>query len=34
MTYKFIMDDIIDEMLDDVIELKLKTYFKEFGCDD
>ena len=34
MTYKFIMDDIIDEMLDDVIELKLKTYFREFGSHD
>lgn len=34
MTYRFITDDMINEMLDDVIEIKLKSYFKEFSCED
>ena len=31
---KHITDDMINEMLDDVMEIKLKTYFKEFSCED
>lgn len=30
MTYRFITDDMINEMLDDVMEIKLKSYFKGF----
>ena len=34
MIYRFITDDIINEMLDDVKEIKLKSYFRGFSYDD
>lgn len=34
MIYRFITDEMINAMLDDVMEIKLKSYFKEFGCED
>lgn len=29
MTYKMITDDIIDEMLEDILVIKLNSYFKK-----
>ena len=34
MIYRFITDDMINEMLDDVMEIKLKSYFGEFNCNN
>lgn len=34
MIYKFITDDMINDMLDDVLEIKFKCYFQEFSCND
>lgn len=34
MIYRFITEEIINEMLDDVKEIKLKSYFRGFSYDD
>lgn len=31
MLYNTIMDDMIDEMLNDIVMIKLSSYFKEDG---
>ena len=34
MIYRFITDDMINEMLDDIVDIKLRTYFKKFSLDN
>ena len=34
MIHRFITDDIINEMLEDVMEIKLRSYLKGFSYDD
>ena len=34
MICRFITDDMINEMLDDVMEIKLRSYFGGFSYDD
>ena len=34
MTCELITNDILDEMLDDVMEIKLRSYLKGFSYED